>query len=121
MKQIIEKNWQTILKICAGVFLLYWMIFILTPSINTSSEIKAKIDSLNVNIKNLEKTQNSLQTKIDDFNQEIIKIDDKIIEIKGQKTIIKEIYHEKIRSISNYTDNQLDSFFAERYKGYYPY
>jgi hypothetical protein len=116
----VSKNWKPIVKIAAGLLLLYWIIFILTPLMEMDAEAKKKIDLMNENILRLESKQDSLQGRINDFNEEVKKIDDKIAEIKGQKTIIKEIYHEKIGSVNNYSDKQLDSFFAARY-GYYSY
>lgn len=112
-------NWRLMIKIIMGIFLLYWIIFILTPSIKMDAESRGKLDLLNESIERLESKQDSIQWKIDGFNEEVQKIDDKIGEIKGQKTIIKEIYHEKISSVNDYSDKQLDSFFSERYKGYY--
>lgn len=114
---LVSKHWKTVLLTVAGLFLLYWIIFIFTPS--TGKEVERKIDLLNEGIKKIESQQDSLQNKIDIFETEVKKIDDKIGEIKGQKTIIKEIYHEKISSINNYSDEQLDSFFSARYSGYY--
>lgn len=114
---LISKHWKNVLLIVAGLFLLFWIIFIFTPS--TGKDIERKIDLLNEGIKKIESQQDSLQNKINLFETEVKKIDDKIGEIKGQKTIIKEIYHEKISSINNYSDEQLDSFFSARYGGYY--
>jgi len=81
-----------------------------------SVEQKQQIDSLNVLIKNLHEDNLRLENKISDFNQEIENIDINIKGIKGQKTIVKEIYHEKISSVDKLTITELDSFFANRYK-----
>jgi translation initiation factor IF-3 len=40
---------------------------------------------------------------------------DKEIKAKAVKTVIKEIYYEKINNVSKYNDKQLDSFFTDRY------
>jgi hypothetical protein len=62
------------------------------------------------------KEQELLDDKIDDLNKEIIEVDNGIDKIKNQKTIVKEIYHEKINRVSNFTEPELDSFFSDRYK-----
>ena len=81
-----------------------------------SPEDRAKIDSLNVVINTMYKEQELLDDKIDDLNKEIIEVDNGIDKIKNQKTIVKEIYHEKINRVSNFTEPELDSFFSDRYK-----
>ena len=61
-----------------------------------SVEQKEKIDSLGVAIKQIHQDNKILENKISDFNKEVIEIDQNIGNIKNQKIIIKEIYHEKI-------------------------
>jgi hypothetical protein len=112
----VVKNYKMILSVLFGLFILYWMMFILTPAMNMSVEEKAKIDSLNVLIMEMNKNQQILDDKIDGINEEIVEVDKGIDKIKGQKTIVKEIYHEKINSVSNFTEPELDSFFSDRYK-----
>jgi hypothetical protein len=114
-KKFILANYKTVIKIAFALFLLYWIIYILTPNIKMSADSKEKIDALNIQIDSLEAGQKRLDENIKVFNQEIIKVDKKISNIKQEKTIIKEIYHEKITDVDNYTDDELDSFFAKRY------
>lgn len=113
--KFITNHYKTILMVLFGLFIFYWMIFILTPRMGMSQEDKAKIDSLNVVINNMYKEQELLDNKIDDINKEIGEVDKGIDKIKNQKTIVKEIYHEKINSVSNFTEPELDSFFSDRY------
>jgi exonuclease VII small subunit len=114
-KKFILANYKTAIKIVFALFLLYWILYILTPNIKMSADSKEKIDALNTQIDSLEAGQKRLDENIKVFNQEIIKVDKKISNIKQEKTIIKEIYHEKITDVDNYTDDELDSFFAKRY------
>jgi cell division protein FtsB len=114
-KKFILTNYKTAIKIVFALFLLYWILYILTPNIKMSADSKEKIDALNTQIDSLEAGQKRLDENIKVFNQEIIKVDKKISNIKQEKTIIKEIYHEKITDVDNYTDDELDSFFAKRY------
>lgn len=81
-----------------------------------SPEDKAKIDSLNTVINDMYKEQEILNDKIDDINKEISEVDNSIDKIKKQKTIVREVYNEKINRVSNFTEPELDSFFSDRYK-----
>lgn len=112
-------HYKTILKIVFGLFIVYWLLFFLTPKVQMAAESKQLIDSLNVEIKEIEKKQDSLSNSILEYKEEINLLDEHITTIKSQKTIIKEIYHEEIKRVNNYTDHELDSFFTVRY-GYYP-
>ena len=116
ISSFLVKNYKAVLTVLFGVFVLYWMVFILTPRVGMSPEDKAKIDSLNVVINNMYKEQEMLDDKIDNINKEIGEVDNSIDKIKNQKTIVKEVYHEKINRVSNFTEPELDSFFSDRYK-----
>jgi vacuolar-type H+-ATPase subunit I/STV1 len=115
MVQLILKNYKTIAAVLIGLFLLYWVVFVLTPKVGMNVDEKAKIDSLNTVIKDIYKDQQKLDSNIESYNKKIDEVDDNINNIKGQKTIVKEIYHEKINSVNNYSDRELDSFFSARY------
>lgn len=84
-----------------------------------SYEEKGKIDSLNNIIKEIYKDQKRLDSNINNINLEIKLVDETINDIKGQKIIIREIYHEEINRVTKYSNAQLDSFFTNRY-GYSP-
>ena len=118
MKVIIDfvkGNYKTLIEISIGLFLLYWIIFVLTPKSGLSPEQKEILDSLNTQIKVLHQDNVRLENQIDSFNSEIQEVDNHINKIKGQKTIIKEIYHEKINNVDKLTVRELDSFFTNRY------
>ena len=116
----IKSNFWTILKILLVIFLVYWLMFVLTPSVKMSAESKAKIDSLNANIIKYEDKNKKIDTMISVYNTEIRKIENMISNIKQEKTIIKEFYHETIISIDTFSRSQIDSFFAKRYGGLNP-
>lgn len=119
IKNFLFNNYKTIIKLSFGLFIFYWLIFVLTPSIQMSSQEKTKIDSLNIIIKEISKEQKKIDSSIIIFNKDIEKVDNNISTIKNQKTIIKEIYHDEINRVVNYNDAQIDSFFTNRY-GYNP-
>lgn len=112
----VKENYKMILAGLFGLFILYWIMFVLTPKMNMSVQEKATIDSLNNLIIEMHKSQQVLDDKIDGINEEINEVDKDIDKINGQKTIVKEIYHEKITRASNFTEPELDSFFTDRYK-----
>jgi sensor histidine kinase YesM len=116
VKNFLVKNYMTIAKVLFGLFILYYLIFFLTPSIQMSQDEKKKIDSLNTIIKEIHEDQLKLDSSIAGYNQKIDEVDNHIDKIKGQKTLIKEIYHEEINRAGNYTEPELDSFFSARYK-----
>jgi vacuolar-type H+-ATPase subunit I/STV1 len=114
----LKTHYKTIIKVIFGLFIIYWLLFFLTPKVQMAAESKQAIDSLNVEIKEIEKQQDSLSNSISEYKEEINLLDQHITTIQSQKTIIKEIYHEEIKRVNNYTDHELDSFFTVRY-GYY--
>jgi predicted PurR-regulated permease PerM len=116
----LKKNWKFILSAAFALFIIYWLMFFLTPKVEMSVESKQKIDSLTTYVKEIEREQAELDDKIDVFGQEVNNIENNITKIKSQKETIREIYHEKINSVNTYTDVQLDSFLANRY-GYSNY
>jgi peptidoglycan hydrolase CwlO-like protein len=112
----LKDHYKTILAGLFGLFVLYYLIFILTPTVKMSGTDKAQIDSLNVMIKQLHEDNVKLEEEIDEYNQKIEEVDHSIDKIKGQKTVVKEIYHEKISNVDKLTVRELDSFFTDRYK-----
>ena len=112
----LKSNYKTILSGLFGLFILYYLIFFLTPKVRMSVEQKNQIDSLTVLVNRLHQDNLKLETKIQNFNEEINQVDQTIGKIKSEKTIIKEIYHEKISNVDKLTIAELDSFFANRYK-----
>ena len=106
----------TILKVVFGLFVLYYLIFFLTPKVNMSVAQKQQLDSLSILVNQLHEDNVELEKEIDEYNKKIDEVDNHIDKIKGQKTIVKEIYHEKINRVDKLTVRELDSFFTNRYK-----
>ena len=111
-----SKNYKTLLFLLFGLFLLYWAIFFITPSVTMSNKEKSQIDSLNVVIQGLYKENLKLDSTVLNLNNEIKLVDKQIEEIKNKKVTVKKEYHEKITRVDNYTEPELDSFFSDRYK-----
>ena len=111
----VKTHFKSITMAIFGLFLLYWILFFLTPKIQMDVESKQKIDSLTTFVKNIENEQKVLDDKIDGYGQDINNVENNITKIKSQKETIREIYHEQINSVNTYNDAQLDSFFTNRY------
>jgi hypothetical protein len=111
----VKTHFKSIAMTIFGLFLLYWILFFLTPKIQMDVESKQKIDSLTTYVKEIEHEQKVLDTKIDGYGQEINNVENNITKIKSQKETIREIYHEQINSVNTYNDAQLDSFFTNLY------
>lgn len=114
--QFLKAHYKTIIQIVFGLFILYYLIFFLTPKVKMSAEQRHQLDSLNVKIKQLREDNLKLENQISDFSQQMSEIDKHIDKIKGQKTLIKEYYHEKINSVDKFTSPEIDSFFSNRYR-----
>jgi predicted PurR-regulated permease PerM len=110
------KDYKILFLLIISLFIVYWLIFVLTPKTKISIDNQNKIDSLNILILNIQKSQEILDNKIDLIDSDINKVDKDIKNIKDQKTIVKENYHEKIINVVNFTETELDSFFTNRYK-----
>lgn len=118
-KKILEffkTNFKTLIKIGFGVFIIYWILWVMTPSIEMSKSEKDLIDSLNKQIQAIYLQQEKLDSSIAEYNNKIDLVDKDINKIKGQKVVIKEIHHEQINRAGNYTEPELDSFFSARYR-----
>ena len=113
---LIKENYKTIIKVIVGLFILYWVLYVLTPKMEMSNVEKQKMDSINIGIKKIYKDQQRIDSNIVINNKKIEEIDIHINNIKGQKTIIKEKYYEEIIRVDNYSDSDIDSFFTNRYK-----
>ena len=111
-----RKNYKIITKFSFGLFILYYLIFFLTPKVKMSANQKQQLDSLNLVIQTLHEDNVNLEYRISDFYNQINQVDENISKIKNQKTIIREYYHEKVNNVDKLTVSEIDSFFANRYK-----
>ncbi len=118
IKDFLLKNYKLIIVILAGIVLLHFADYYIS-GFGMSEDSKLKIDSINTIIKGIEKEQKKLDSNIVSYNNEIKKVDNTISNLKAEKTIITNNYHEKIDSVNHYNDDQLRWFFAKRY-GYIP-
>ena len=116
IKNFVIKNYKTILSVLVGLFIVYWVFFVLTPSSTMSDVDKAKLDSLTNVVNEINKEQDILESKIELIDEEVEKIDDNISKVKTNKVKTGKKYHEEIKRVDNYSEPELDSFFSNRYK-----
>jgi len=113
----IKKNAKTIFYVITWGILIY---AILLRGNKIDDLYKNDLKDIETSIKGIEKYQKKLDSNIGNFNSQILEVESEINGIQGQKTVIREVYYEKINNVNNYNDKQLDSFFSERYN-YSPY
>lgn len=113
----LKDTFDSIFKLLVLVAIFYVVWFLIKPNGNTKIDntYKKDIDSLAKVIDNIEKKQEILYEEIKILNDDISKTDERISNIKQEKTIVKQIYHEKIKTVDTYNDAELDSFFTKRY------
>jgi hypothetical protein len=115
MKNLILKNYKSILYLVIGIGLVYLMVLIFTPKPEMSELDKYKLDQLNKDINEIKNNQIKLDSTITRYEKEISKIDSTIATVRNQKTIIKEYYKEKGEQINGMKPSQIDSLFHKRY------
>jgi peptidoglycan hydrolase CwlO-like protein len=108
-------NEQTILLLIIAV-LAIWNIF------NTNS-IKTDVDSYKDKIKTIQVQVDSVQTVNKEIDGKIGKVDKKIVNVTKEIhhidntiTIVKNNTNEKINTADNFGVNELELFFANRYR-----
>ena len=116
VKNFIIRHYKTVLNLLIGLFILYWVMVILTPNSTMSKVDKDKLDSLTNVVNQINKEQEVLENEIKVLTKEVDKIDDNISTIKTNKTKTGKKYHEEIKRVDNYSEPELDSFFSDRYK-----
>lgn len=114
-----------IIIVAIPVFLIYLYFNTRTPAevtqlIKDNKKIDVKVDSLKLDNEFLLSRMFELEKNQILLNESINKNNELIQENNNQLTKLKKIYNAKITNANNYNISQLDSFFTERYKQYYP-
>jgi peptidoglycan hydrolase CwlO-like protein len=106
-------------KIVAIVSVFLGVIYIIfnftTKTDDLSDSDKSKIDTITKLIEQDKEKINNVDSILVNLNNKLDSIDNKISEIENQKTIIREVYYEKVNNISEFNDDELYRFFTERY------
>ena len=78
VKNFIVKNYKTILTGLLGLFLLYWVIFILTPKNTMLKEDRQRIEALNDKIEEINKEQDKLESQITVLTKKLHRLKQKL-------------------------------------------
>ena len=114
MKDIVGNNKQSILLIIV-IALVVWNLFN-TNGIKTDvNAYKEKIESLQTEIDSTQEVNKKIDTKIDSVKNNVVNINKDIDHIDNNITIIKKQTDEKVNSVDNFTANELEQFFTNRY------
>lgn len=95
----------------------YILFFVQAPLKVDVKGYEVKIDSLQHTVDSIYVENGKLDEQITVYESEILLQDDKIQSLKDKLVLIKQETHEKVKSVDSFTDDELERFFTERYKG----
>ena len=114
-KDFVVNHCKTISTVLGGLFLLYWIIFILTPVVQMSEQSVEQLKKIDENISNLEFENEILQSEIVEFQEQIESVNENIEEIDEIKITLANDYGKKISNARSYNYDELVRFLSERY------
>jgi predicted PurR-regulated permease PerM len=97
------------------LFVLYWLIFILTPSVEMSNVEVEEIKKLDQEIGTIKLEQNILYNEILQYEEQLDVMDENISQINDTQNKISGEYGEKINAARSYDYQQLVAFLSKRY------
>jgi septal ring factor EnvC (AmiA/AmiB activator) len=116
MKEFIIRYFREILLVILVVVVTFLLIKIFTPAPDKSELLIYKLEQLDKKIQETEKKQIELDKNIQTYKEDIKRIDENIIDIRNQKSVINNYYENKQKEIPGYTNKQIDSVLRKRYK-----
>lgn len=114
-KEFVINHYKTILFVLGGLFVFYWIVFIMTPAIKMSEQSVEELKKIDENISNLEFENKILQSEIVEFQEQIETINENIEEIEDIKVTIANDYGKKINGARSFNNSELIRFLSERY------
>ena len=99
------------------ISVIYWVF--ITPAIKTDVakyedliyQLEKKVDSLHSKNDLLENEADSLELKLEEYDEKIVKLNSRIY-------VIKKETEQKLDAVDSFGDDELERFFAERYRQY---
>ena len=82
------------------------------------NEYNSKIEALESKINSLHNINEELTLEIDTLNGQIIKLDQEISKQDSKIVTLKRQTNEKVNNVDSFGDDELEQFFAERYRQY---
>ena len=115
MKNHFKDNLQLILLLTLVGFVIYNFFF--TQDIQTDVKgYQDKIETLSNQIDTITIANNKLNIKLSEVNNNITEISENIDIVDDNIKNFKQKTNEKINSVDDYTFNELEQFFTNRYK-----
>jgi predicted PurR-regulated permease PerM len=114
-KDFVVNHYKTISIVLGGLFLLYWIIVILTPVVQMGEQSVEQLKKIDENISNLEFENKILQSEIVEFQEQIESVNENIEEIDEIKITLANDYGKKISNARSYNYDELVRFLSERY------
>jgi len=111
----VKKYYKQIGMFLLGLFLFYWLIFILTPSVKMSAETAVELKKIDEEIETIMEQQTVLYTEIEKYEEQLSEMDESISQINDSKNVIAGEYGEKINAAKSYDYKQLVTFLSDRY------
>lgn len=115
MKIFLIENWKTITLSILGVIFIYLLFRVFTPVKDRSELNKYKLEQIDKHLEEITNLQKDLNVLIQEYRIKIDKIDQKISNIKLEKTEVNNYYTQKNEEIKNSHNKQLDSLIKKRY------
>lgn len=115
MKEFLTYNWKTITLTILGVIFVYLLIRVFTPVKDTSELNKYKLEQIDKRTEEIKVLQKNLQDSIKFYQIKIGQIDDKISNIKVERTEINRYYTIRQKEIKTADNNKIDSLLRLRY------
>jgi peptidoglycan hydrolase CwlO-like protein len=111
------------MKITKETVLLFLVIVLVVYNIFNTNGIKTdvdgyvkKIDSIQVKVDSAQVVNKEIDNKIEKVDEKVIAVTKEIHHIDNTITIVKNNTDEKIGNVDNFGFNELELFFANRYK-----
>ena len=83
------------------------------------TEYNSKIEALNNKINSLHNVNENLTLKIDTLTNQISVLDQEISKQDIKIVTLKRQTNEKVNNVDSFGDDELEQFFAERYRQYF--
>lgn len=86
------------------------------PDVVDISQYETEINLLQIQLNELQEVNDSLQTVEKELEAKMASYDNTIRNLKGQINVIKKETKRKLDSVDQFGDDELEQFFAKRYK-----
>lgn len=115
MKFFVGQKINTIAMVSVFLGVIYLIFNITTDTNELSESDKSKIDTISKLIEEDKSKIQNVDSLLINLDNKIDSINNKISELEDKKTIIREVYYEKVNNISEFNDDELYRFFTDRY------